>query len=404
MIEIRPNDGLLLLYYTVENQPYDWVQKELDEHGRVTIARIFSFVESDLRPTTPSARLYPEDEEEDTYAFLLATDSDPYYRIEAAILRTQFDVLLSKQLSISRKTFIANRGISIFSKIDQLVSEPIVVGDGEENAIPISEFYKLLKHFPTTTELNHYAHSRISLILKNYLETTTDAEKKLNNYLIKKPVVQSAAEMPAIYEYEVEKYEYIRDVIKSSISQEKSYSENDWQSLILKFILLIFPKYVAVLKNIKIKDYYSKNTVTKRYIDIALVDSNGNLDVIEIKKPFDDCVISEGKYRDNYTPKKELSGAIMQAEKYIFHLSKWGQAGEKELSATHAGQLPSEMTIKITNPKAIIILGRSKDFASDQNFDFEIIKRKYANIVDIITYDDLLGRLDNTIEQFKRMA
>ena len=93
MIEIRPNDGGLSLYYTVESMPFDWVRKELDEHGTVTLARTFSFVESDLLHTTQSGPFFDEDEEEDTYAFLLATDADPYYRIKAAILRTQFDVL-----------------------------------------------------------------------------------------------------------------------------------------------------------------------------------------------------------------------------------------------------------------------------------------------------------------------
>ena len=32
-----------------------------------------------------------------------------------------------------------------------------------------------------------------------------------------------------------------------------------------------------------------------------------------------------------------------------------------------------------------------------QLLDFEVIKRKYANMMDIITYDDLLRRLNNTI-------
>ena len=45
----------------------------------------------------------------------------------------------------------------------------------------------------------------------------------------------------------------------------------------------------------------------------------------------------------------------------------------------------------------MLILGRNKDFDDRQKFDFEIIKRKYSNIVDIITYDDLLRRLDNII-------
>lgn len=53
-----------------------------------------------------------------------------------------------------------------------------------------------------------------------------------------------------------------------------------------------------------------------------MVDANGNIDVIEIKKPFDDILLSRGIYRGNSVPTKELSGTIMQAEKYLFHLSK----------------------------------------------------------------------------------
>lgn len=59
------------------------------------------------------------------------------------------------------------------------------------------------------------------------------------------------------------------------------------------------------------------------------------------------------------------------------------------------------MTISISNPKAIIIVGRdehhSSKMSAQQLLDFELIKRKYANVVDIITYDDLLRRLDNII-------
>ena len=37
------------------------------------------------------------------------------------------------------------------------------------------------------------------------------------------------------------------------------------------------------------------------------------------------------------------------------------------------------------------------DFSEEQKKDFEITKRKYKNIIDIITYDDLLHRLETTI-------
>ena len=60
------------------------------------------------------------------------------------------------------------------------------------------------------------------------------------------------------------------------------------------------------------------------------------------------------------------------------------------------------MEIRITNPKAMIIMGRSNNLTQEQKFDFEIFKRKYADIIDIITYDDLLNRLDRIISHFER--
>ncbi|MFY1612152.1 Shedu anti-phage system protein SduA domain-containing protein [Macellibacteroides fermentans] len=55
-----------------------------------------------------------------------------------------------------------------------------------------------------------------------------------------------------------------------------------------------------------------------------MVDSGGNIDIIEIKKPMDNCIITKSQYRDNFIPMRELSGTVMQIEKYIFYLNKWG--------------------------------------------------------------------------------
>ena len=82
--------------------------------------------------------------------------------------------------------------------------------------------------------------------------------------------------------------------------------------------------------------------------------------------------------------------------------NKWGRAGEQEIHQKRKGELPKEIELKITNPKAIILLGRDNDFNGDQRFDFEIIRRKYANMLDIMTYDDLLRRVGNIIEMMKR--
>lgn len=96
--------------------------------------------------------------------------------------------------------------------------------------------------------------------------------------------------------------------------------------------------------------------------------------------------MTSGLYRDNYIPLRKLSGTVMQIEKYIYYLNRWSEEGEKTLTAKYKNELPEGFEIKITNPSGIIILSRELNLTTEQKRDFEVIKRKYKNIVDIITY------------------
>jgi len=390
MLEIVQERTRLVLQYAADFNDPQWVDKELQEHGEVTLGRTFTFRASDLISAGDSAA--------DARTFLLGVVDGHHYKISARILRLKNDLKLAQDLRIARKTFIAHRQISIFKKIDAVTDEPIVVGGGDPSSTFISptDFQKLLDTFPTSTELDHYAHARIGRALKEYLGTKSDPERKLDDYLKRKRKIQlSSASRPDIEDFEIAKFEYVRDELRDKLKDADSYSEKEWQNLIIGFLLILFPKYVAVLDNLQIKDFYSKpGKVKNRYIDLTLVDASGTMDIVEIKKPFSDCLLSPRKYRDNYTPQTELSGAVMQVEKYIFHLNKWGREGEQTIAQKRKNDLPAGFEIRITNPKAMIIMGRDNDFTMEQTFDFEIIKRKYANVIDVMTYDDLLRRLE----------
>ena len=386
-----------MLTYTADQADARWVDEELKTHGRVTLRRIFSFGRRAFVPESAEDELF-----EDVRTFVLAVADGDYYKIRADILGLKYDLRLWTKMPLSQGTFIANRDISIFGKIDSLIEEPIVVGGDKSSSIPLADFEELLRNFPTSTELTHYAHAKISTVLRDYLGTMSDAQKRLDAYLNRKQAVHPASRIAFLEDYEPRKFEYVRDELQKMLNDAETYSERDWQKLIVGFLLLIFPKYIAVLENLKIKDFYSDPTKPKdRFIDVTLVDANGTIDIIEIKKPFANCLLSRTKYRDNYTPRTELSGSVMQVEKYIFHLKKWGRDGEREILKRRKAELPPNFEIKVTNPQAMIILGRDCDFTTDQKFDFEIIKRKYANIIDIMTYDDLLRRLDNIISMIR---
>ena len=407
MIGIYQENQFLLCCYSCEGSP--WVSKKLIENEGISLCRgIFSFKKNDLVDKNDIDKLRIEEKANEgieEITFVLGKQEGDYYRINARILGTKHHVYLLKSMSIRCSTFMAHDKISIFRRIDKLVTCPIKIGEiGEigDNIIPTEVFEKLLKKFPTSTEVQYYVGSRIELIIQDYLEIDTNtATQRLNKHLNKKSLLNLTNEKESIgriYQFEAKKYEYIRNQINKMF--ELPCTEKDWQNLISQFILLIFPKYIAVLEEVPVKDFFSKKEKsTYRKIDLALVDVKGNLDIVEIKKP-DVPIISDGLYRENHTPRRELSGAIMQIEKYIFHLNKWGATGEKHITKKYSNELPKKISIKIINPKALIILGRSSNFNEKQNFDLELIRRKYANMLDIITYDDLLNRLDNIIEKF----
>lgn len=399
MIKIsRQAKDLLLTYEPDRLNSVKWIAEKLKKEGKVTLRRTFTFTTGDLVSQTPQA----DDEDGAEHIFKLGISQGGYYRVNKTILGLKHDLLLDKAIRLAPQVFVAYRDISVFRKIDELINEQIVIGGENEGAIPLLDFQQLLETFPTSTELTHYARSRLSRVLKDYLGTLSDAENQLNSYLAKKKRLVARSRNSILENFELQKFEYIHSELEGMLKDVNGYPEKDWQKKILGLLLFVFPKYIAVLENVNIKDFYSKpGKVSDRYIDLVLVDANGNIDIIEVKKPFANAMLSRNTYRGNYTPRLELAGAVMQAEKYLFHLSKWGQAGELEIYKKRKAELPVGIELRITNPKALILLGRDTDFSGDQRFDFEIIRRKYANMIDIMTYDDLLRRLENIIAMMK---
>jgi hypothetical protein len=402
----------VLLTYRADQQGNGWVWHELRDHGTVTLSRIFTFERRDLE-AEPDEDDQENDFEDFEYRFRFAARRDGYFHIEGRIFSIDNPVyIVDSGLRIERRIFVAERNISIFGKVADLVeaNQPIIVGGSLAGAIPVPDFQALLNKFPNTGELNRYAAARVSSVIGDYINPLKDAQAQYEAYMNRRRSTMTATlAQPELLQSEIEKYVLIRDTITDWLRDGAARSERDWQRMIINFLLLIFPKYIAVLSNVKIVDAYSVSGTTKdRFIDLALIDAAGNIDVIEIKKPFEGALMGGKPYRDNYIPTKELSGSIMQAEKYLFHLSKWGLAGEKVLTQRYAPKIPPGMGIRITNPKAMIIIGRDRRpdgteaLDASQQLDLEIIKRKYANMIDVLTYDDLLRRLNNIIASLRR--
>ena len=143
-----------------------------------------------------------------------------------------------------------------------------------------------------------------------------------------------------------------------------------------------------------------------KHPDFTLIDSNGYIDIMEIKKPDDTQIIRNCKNRNNYVPQKIFTDVVVQTTKYINALNQNHDKSKnniiKKLKEDNPDATLSTNDIFINNPKGLILIGRSDKLSKEQKDDFELIRRQYKDIVEIMTYDDLLNRLNNLVEKLKQ--
>ena len=392
MIRIKKSLDVLLFEYQPDFGAA-WIEEKFSANEPIVLKNTYVFYRDDLIVENDIDEAY----ESEKFTFQFGILENDYYKIDSDVLSINFNLYFHKSIDLTDEMFVAYRKISIFGHINRLLSNDVFIGVDSGN-LPFVEFQKLLLTFPNSYETTKYANARISSILRNYFDLKSNSVEQYNTLINRKQIYQNDLSLMKMFsQNEYAKYFYILQTLKEMLNNEVNYSEKQWQRCILEIIQLVYPKYIRVFEEVDIIDMYSRKY---RRLDYLLVDSNGNTDVIEIKKPFNDSIVTQGKYRDNYIPLRELSGTVMQIEKYIFCLSKWGRSGEELLTQKYGSCLPSNFSIKITNPSGIIIMGRENNLSIEQKDDFEVIKRKYKNIVDIVTYDELLSRLEHILYKF----
>ena len=95
----------------------------------------------------------------------------------------------------------------------------------------------------------------------------------------------------------------------------------------------------------------------------------------------------------------KVEGDYIKLDKYVFQIDTNIYINRDLLK-----KYGIKMDIQIIRPHATIIAGRSNKFDPQQINDFRIIKRKFSNIADIISYDDLIQRLERLIESVEKKS
>ena len=399
-IQFWKDENRVLLEYSSESD-VRWLKKGLNEHSSFNLKKVYTVFANQIVPDPD----YDESSIEDEMLFIrfaVATLEGDYFKFKKDLLSIGVDVFIHKDITITHKMFYAPRNISVFKKINAIVSEDIYISNKPDDylksgRLPLTEFNRLRDNFPTTYQLDKYAESLVGMILGDYFDSYSEAEEKYKKLLKKKEYRKKRTRIiPALRKHEKSKYEYILETLKEMLENKEGYNEKIWQEEILDILLLIYPKYVKVFKEVPIKTEEGK---LKR-LDYMLLDSRGHVDIVEIKRPSEKKFMSPARYRGNYIPSKELVGSVMQVEKYIFYLNKSGKNGENKLNTDYKNQMPTDLRINIVNPKGLIIMGQEDELLEDERKDFEIVRRKYKNIIDITTYDELIRSLEQLIFKF----
>lgn len=385
-----------LLSMSPENFPIKVILDKFKSGESWTISRIFVVKEK---------HLHFKDIDQNEIEFCIGAVQEEYTLIDRDVLGTKHNFYFSNSIKLNKRHFVAYRNISILAKIDEVADRDVYIGgEHDEDCIPIEVFELLIKKFPKTAELNHYAKSRIATIIKEFYPGAEQYEVNFDKFLERQERSLSSAlshntqnTFKANIEIELTQFIEIRENLRNLLERADSVNEKVWQEQIHGLLRLLYPKYIAGFREVGIKgvDKYEKRP------DFLLVDANGYIDILEIKIPSVQLLTKQASYRNNYVPVRDLAGAVQQIEKYIYCLNAWGEEGEKKLKEKLSEKLPPEVIPKIVNPQGILLLGRSDQFNRQQKTDFELIKRQYKHVAEIMTYDDLLKRIDNIISALK---
>lgn len=401
MIE-KVDDKLLLVFDENEIEYEDLKNKLNNQERNRGINSTFYLIEKDRFLNDENDDKYIE--YEDKICFVIGNLDGEYYKLNKDIFKIDYDFFIEKSLPIDRKMLYKYPNVSIIRTLSKYAKSSIWLENDSKHAendgkshIPYKIFKVLLKKFPTPFQMESYKFAEIDKILGDYFDTD-DYLSKYEEYLNKHQNIftkdffdKQITNFSLAGVIDLERNKLILSELRHLL--EIDWKEKEWQTVLLPYIRLLFPKYVYVLDEIGILDYDGNG----RRLDYILIDYDGNVDIIELKNPSVE-LLRNTQYRYNYVESKEIAGTVMQCEKYLVDLTSKREYHENKIKKKLKEKLNIDYEVHINRPQAIIIAGRTCNFSDEQKADFQVIKRKYSNIADILSYDDLINRIEHMIE------
>jgi len=403
-IRLEYNESGIFLHYTTRNGT-EWITNRFseetpywkDDDGNAVIAlinRIFNVKETDMTYNDGEKAVFKVGNFDGEFYIFNNKIVDGWNKYDYAQSSFELSVRVGSEVSLDLFTDVTKN--SIMELIGEITGKRIIIGD-EEGDVSLATLKMCSEKYPSKTELKHYARSKITGILSEDLFLKKDYDELFRKYVNKRRAGKPISD-PDLNDIHLQGLTYVSNKLGTMLNSSERYVENKWQEEILKIILYIYPQYIAAFRETDLPSVYGKG----KTVDFTLIDANGYLDVLEIKIPEKKVISSKKDNRNNHTPSSIVTSTAIQIENYLFALNRWGKTGEETLTKRYRDRLPSHIeSIKISNPRGIMIIGRSKEYNEEQIHALELVKRHYSRITDLVTYDDLISRLIRMIESIK---
>lgn len=391
------DEGVFVEYYP--RYGTDWIKEKLKAGSQIILCKIFNITKSNI----DAGFGFCEDSGVEYVNFKIGEYDNGLYVIKPPILSEQYTLSIRKGSELDPSYFKDNYMPDAMDVVFEVLKRDIVIGNEDGDLSP--ELLKAaMQKYPNLTEYQHYKRLRAAEILSAELELPKDYRSNFDKYVEKRRKGKVVDDFPDVSAFDLQKYIFLYEEMNNMLANAENYKETDWQKRIMEIVKLLYPQYTYVIRESKITEMYGKG----KRVDFVVINSSGYIDIIEIKDPkinllatYDDQLVED---RNNYIPSRYLGNVVAQVENYLFGLNTSNKTAIENIKKhfSKSGKpLPETLSLKILNPRGIIIMGRSNTNDPKILDSIELLRRQYVHIVDIITYDDLIDRLYNIIESLK---
>lgn len=267
--------------------------------------------------------------------------------------------------------------------------------DVTQSAVSAKLFQCFPKTFPEGSRLFSYEDGLFAGVLtKTFMPTRMSQRdrKAFSEYIpgfIASGVAKSTISTKPTASAELQVLQPLAKDLERRIRNDRS--ESAWQSYLKQNITIIQQGYISLISKANI------GVLNTSFPDFLLVTYDEYLDILEIKTPFTD-LLSEDKDHNNYFWNREIAKAIAQVENYIQAVEELGSTVRTKVKDLYG------IDLRVIRPRGIIFAGNSSQFKGAKTIqdDFRLLNQGQKNVT-VITYDELLTRLQNYITALSGM-